>query len=296
MASKELQIIVDMLRAAPMFDGSDFTALRVGMEQTTGSVPRPEGVTYEAASANGVPAEWAIPEGAVDGRCVIYFHGGGYVRGSLNTHRGLVSNIALASNSKVLAVDYRLAPENPHPAAVEDGVAAYRFVRECGIAPEHIGIAGDSAGGGLTVATLLALREAGDALPVAAVCLSPWLDLTMSSESMATKAEVDPMVQKSTLEPMAAAYVGQGDRKAPTASPLFADLSGLPDMLVHVGTAETLLDDSIRFVKNARAAGVDVSLDAYDDMIHVWHAFAAILPEGKEAIERIGSFFNRRLA
>jgi acetyl esterase/lipase len=295
MASPELDMIVALLREAPLFHGDDVAAMRTGMEAMTASTPLGDDVRITAVDAGGVPAEWVDTEGARADTCVLYFHGGGYVIGSPRTHRGLVSAIGRAAGARVLSVDYRLAPEHPHPAAVEDGVRAWRFLREQGFAPGRIAIAGDSAGGGLTVATLLALRDAGDELPPAAVCISPWLDLTLSGESMTTKADVDPMVRREALDGMAAMYAGQGSREAPLASPLFADLAGLPEILVHVGTAETLLDDSLRFVARLREAMVEVSLDAYEDMIHVWHAFATVLPEARDAIGRIGDFLRRRL-
>lgn len=295
MASPELDMIVALLRSAPLFHGDDVAAMRTGMEAMTASAPLGEDVRITAVDAGGVPAEWVDTEGARADACVLYFHGGGYVIGSPRTHRGLVSEIGRASGVRVLSVDYRLAPEHPHPAAVEDGVRAWRFLRGQGLAAGRIGIAGDSAGGGLTVATMLALRDAGEVLPPAAVCISPWLDLTLSGESMTTKADVDPMVQREALDRMASMYAGEGLRAAPLASPLFADLAGLPEILVHVGTAETLLDDSLRFVARLREAKVEVSLDAYEDMIHVWHAFATVLPEARDAIGRIGDFFRRRL-
>jgi monoterpene epsilon-lactone hydrolase len=195
----------------------------------------------------------------------------------------------------VLSVDYRLAPEHPHPAAVEDATAAYRFLLDTGISPGNLAIGGDSAGGGLTVACLIALRDAGLPLPAAGVCISPWVDLTQSGESMDSKADEDPMVSREALQVMANAYLGGGDPKEATASPLFADLAGLPPLLIQVGTAETLLDDATRLAERAKSQGVDVTLEAWEEMIHVWHAFAVLLPEGRQAIERIGEFLSERL-
>jgi acetyl esterase/lipase len=202
--------------------------------------------------------------------------------------------VSRAAGARVLLIDYRLAPEHPFPAAVDDATRAYQFLLASGIQPARAAIAGDSAGGGLTVASLLALRDAGARLPAAGVCLSPWFDLTMSGGSIRSKAAVDPMVQGENLGRMAQAYLGTADAKLPLASPLFADLRGLPPLLVHVGTAEVLLDDSIRFAERARAADVDVTLDEWDDMVHVWHAFAAFLPEAREAMQRVGAFLRRR--
>ena len=296
MPGPEIKVVVDMLRANPPIAGASVEEMRAGMEAMTAAAPLPEDVAFEPVDAGGVPAEWTSAPGASAERVVLYLHGGGYVIGSVATHRGLTAGISRSTGARVLSVDYRLAPEHPHPAAVEDGVAAYRFLVAQGIAPESIAIAGDSAGGGLTVATLLALRDEGDTLPAAGVCISPWLDLTQSGDSMDTKAEEDPMVGRETLSEMADAYVAGGDARAPKVSPLFADLSGLPQLLVQVGTAETLLDDSRRLADRAKTSGVDLTLEEWDQMIHVWHAFAALLPEAQQAIDRIGEYLRERLA
>jgi monoterpene epsilon-lactone hydrolase len=294
-AGPEIQVVIDMLRANPPIAGADILEMRAGMEATAGIAPLPEDVRFDPVDAGGVPAEWTAAPGASDDRVVLYFHGGGYVMGSITTHRGVVAGISHASGARVLSVDYRLAPEDPHPAAVEDGVAAYRFLLAQGIAPESIAIAGDSAGGGLTLATLVALREAGEKLPAAGVCISPWADLTQSGETMETKAAEDPMVSRDLLQQMADAYLSGGDARAQTASPGFADLSGLPPLLVQVGSAEVLLDDARNVADRAKASGVDVTLEEWDDMIHVWHAFALLLPEARAAIERIGEYLKGRL-
>lgn len=296
MASTELQLVIDMLRALPMLADADFAQLRANLELMSTARALRDDVRLETVDAGGVPAEWTTVPHSAAGKVILYLHGGGYCIGSVRSHRHMVGEIARHSGARALSVDYRLAPECPFPAAVEDAVAAYRWLVTQGIAPDRIGIAGDSAGGGLTMATLVALRAAGDPLPAAAVGISPWLDLTQSGASITTKAELDPLIQKIHLDKFAAAYVGEGDPKCATASPLFADLTGLPPLLLQVGTAETLLDDSVRFADRARRAGVEVSVDVYDDMIHVWHAFEGMLPEATDAIERIGQFFQRRLA
>jgi phosphinothricin tripeptide acetyl hydrolase len=194
----------------------------------------------------------------------------------------------------VLLPDYRLAPEHPFPAAVEDAVSAYRWLMAQRIAPARIVIAGDSAGGGLAVATLLALRDTGVSLPAAGVCISPWVDLTGSGQSYATRADVDPIVTRDGIDRMALAYLAGKDAKAPLASPLFADLHGLPPLLVQVGDAEVLLDDAVQLAARAKAAGVDATLDIWDEMIHVWHWFFPMLDEGQSAIDRIGQFVQAR--
>ncbi len=295
MPGPEIQTVVDMLRANPPLAGSDIAEMRAGMEAFTTAAPLPEGVDFDPVDAGGVPAEWTRGAGGSDDRVVLYFHGGGYVMGSVATHRGLTAGISRAAGARVLSVDYRLAPEHPYPAAVEDGVAAYRFLREQGVAPGQLAVAGDSAGGGLTIATLLALREAGEPLPACGVCISPWVDLTQGGESMETKAEEDPLVGREVLQQMADAYVADGDPRAPTASPCFADLAGLPPLLIQVGTAETLLDDARSLADRAKTSGVDVVLEEWDQMIHVWHAFALLLPEAKQAIDRIGEYLKEKL-
>ena len=243
-----------------------------------------------------MPAEWTVAGGARADVAIVYLHGGGYVMGSLDTHRGHCARISQATRARVLNVDYRLGPEHPHPAAVEDAVAAVRFARASGVAPERTAIAGDSAGGGLTLATLVALRDAGDPLPAAGLCISPWTDLALSGDTIATKAADDPMVRAADLARMADAYLAGRDPKTPLASPLYADLAGLPPLLLQVGSAEILLDDAVRVAARARAAGVDAELRVWPDMIHVWHAFAQILPEGQQAVEEMAAFFERHLA
>jgi acetyl esterase/lipase len=192
-----------------------------------------------------------------------------------------------------LGLEYRLAPENPFPAAVEDSVAAYRWLLAQGIESKRIVIGGDSCGGGLTIATLVALRYYGDLLPAAGISHSGWTDLANTGESFVTKAEEDPLIDRDMVENMAATYLGDRDRRTPLASPFYADLHGLPPLLVQVGTAEVLLDDSIKFAERAKAAGVDVTLEVWDDMPHVWQAFASFLPEGQQAIEQCGEFIKK---
>lgn len=297
MASPESRSVAEMLRANPPFSGAlDVEAMRVAIEGFMGGAKLPADVRYEPTTAGGVRAEWAVAGSASAERAVLYLHGGGYVIGSPASHRMLVGDLSRASGARMLSLDYGLAPEAPFPAAVHDAVSGYRHLLGLGIAPSRIAIAGDSAGGGLTVAALLALRDAGDPLPAAGVCLSPWLDLTLSGESMTAKAGEDPLVTREGLAQMAALYLKGADPRTPLASPLFADLEGLPPLLVQVGTAETLLDDSTRFAERARAAGVDVELEPWEEMIHVWHSFATMIPEGKQAIARIGEYLRTHLA
>ena len=223
------------------------------------------------------------------------FRSGGYAIGSPRSHRHLVAAIARAAGTSALLPDYRLAPEHPFPAALDDAVAAYRWLLERGIAPERIVVAGDSAGGGLTVATLLALRDRGLPRPAAGVCISPWVDLTCSGASYETKAAVDPIVTREGVAAMAQAYVGAGDPKAPLVSPLYADLVDLPPLLIQVGGDEVMLDDALSLGERARAAGVDVTVEEWPAMVHVWHWFLPMLDEAGRAIAVIGDFVRARI-
>jgi monoterpene epsilon-lactone hydrolase len=227
---------------------------------------------------------------------VLYLHGGGYVIGSPRSHRHLAAAIASAAAASALLLDYRLAPEHPYPAAVDDATAAYRWLLDQAIAPEHVVIAGDSAGGGLTVATLLALRDARVPLPAGGVCISPWVDLTCGGGSYRTKAGVDPIVGQAGVAEMAKAYLGNVSPRTPLASPLFADLDGLPPLLIHVGSDEVLLDDAVQLAARAKAAGVETTIEVWERMIHVWHWFLPMLDEAHAAVEAIGRFTRARTA
>ena len=293
MPSEQLEMLVQMLKARLPVEQPPIDEARAFFEEMASMFPVAEDIRCEPVQACNLSAEWVTAPGASEERVVLYLHGGGYAIGSINTHRDMVSRLSRAAGARCLAIDYRLAPEHPHPAAVEDAMAVYRWLLSNGISPANIAIAGDSAGGGLTVATLVALRDAREPLPAAAVCLSPWVDLEGTGESMTSKAEVDPLVRLDGIQMMAHYYLGDMDPRTPLASPLYADLHDLPPMLIHVGTAEMLLDDSTRLAERARAAGVDVMLEPWEDMIHVWHYFASMLPEGQQAIERIGEFIRR---
>lgn len=296
MASAQLALLVEMLRSSPPLPHDMGVAeRRQRMDDLAGGAPLPDGTRAMAVDAGGVPAEWVeVPESDA-GTTILYLHGGGYTVGSVRSHRALVARLAGASRARGLSLDYRLGPEHPFPAAVDDVVAAYRWLVDAGIAPGRIVIAGDSAGGGLTVAALLALRDAAAPLPAGGACISPWTDLACTGDSMIARAAEDPLVQRDGLLRMAADYLGGEDPSAPLASPLYADLRGLPPILIHVGTAETLLDDATRLAERAGAAGVRVDLEAWDDMIHVWHAFAPLLPEADAAIARVGAWVRDRV-
>jgi len=247
-------------------------------------------VTVEPATANGVRAEWTSTPQDTSDRALLYVHGGGYVIGSLDSHRHLVAEAGRAAGCWALALDYRLAPEHPFPAPVEDSVAGYRYLLARGIKPGRIAIAGDSAGGGLVVAALVAIREAGLPQPRCGWCISPWVDMEMTGETMTSKAAADPMVQKEGVAEMARLYLNGADPRSPLAAPLYADLAGLAPLLIQVGAAETLLDDAIRLAKLAGTADVRVELQIWPEMVHVWHLFHPELNAGRQAIEAGAAF------
>ena len=298
MPSPAHQAVVTALRAMPILGAGgklDIAAARAAMVASTATTPLPSGARFEKVDASGVPAEWVSFAESDRSKVILYLHGGGYAIGSIETHRGLGARIAEATGSRLLLIDYRLAPESPFPGAVEDATAAYLFLLDEGFAPDQIAIGGDSAGGGLTFAALVNLRDQGHTLPGVAFALSPWVDLEGLGESMSSKADADPMVGKDGLVAMGQAYLGETHPRTPLAAPLYADLSGLPPMLIQVGTAEVLLDDSIRIVERLRACGGTVELRKFEDLIHVFQAFAPLVPEATEAIDEIGSFLKRHL-
>jgi acetyl esterase/lipase len=273
---------------------------RQRIEAAMASLPLAEGVTDEAVTmeADGAKVEgvWLRPAGAGDGSAVIlYFHGGGYRLMSASADRPYGSHLAAACGCRVLSVDYRLAPEHPFPAAVDDALTAYRWlVGPGGVAPSKVVVAGDSAGGGLTAALLVAIRDGGLPTPAGGVCLSPWVDLTNSAETYTTRAERDTMFSLQSATDASGLYLQGGDPKHPLASPVFADLTGLPPLLIHVGDAEVLLDDARLLAERAEEAGVPVRLEIYDDMPHVWHRSYPAFPETVQAVEDVAAFVRER--
>jgi acetyl esterase/lipase len=294
MASEELRKVIERIRSQPANPSASIEARRAGMEKISERVA-PD-VTCEKTIAAGVEAEWIVPPTVSGDRVILYLHGGGYTAGSIVTHRAMVARIARVSDARALLINYRLAPENPFPAALDDSISAYRWLLEQNLSPRRIVIAGDSAGGGLTLATLVALRDRGLPMPACAVPISPWTDLEGTGVSVRTRAAADPMVTADGLGPSARSYAGTRSLRDPLVSPLYADYRGLPPMLIQVGDAEILLDDSTRVAARAKVAGVDVDLEVWDDMIHVWHVFAKILPEGQAAIDKVGAYVRARTA
>jgi monoterpene epsilon-lactone hydrolase len=274
----------------------DYRQRRKDMDAAFSQYPVTGDVTVEPVTANGVRAEWTSTAQDDRDAALLYVHGGGYVIGSLDSHRHLVSEAGQAAKVWALALDYRLAPEHPFPTAVEDTVSGYRYLLARGIRPNRIAIAGDSAGGGLVVAAMLAIRDAGLEQPACGWCISPWVDMEGIGESMSTKEAADPMVQRAGLLDMARLYLGGADPRSPLAAPIYADLTGLAPLLIQVGAAETLLDDAVRLAKVAGAADVRVDLQIWPEMVHVWHIFHPELKAGLRAIEQGGTYVRAMMA
>ncbi len=296
MTAKELDILIDILTREARPEVPTVAGSRAEMKRFSEFLPTPRDLVREPVDAGGVAAEIFAAPGADAGRTVLYLHGGGYIMGDSEAYRVLAYDLSKAAGARVVVPNYRLAPEHPFPAAVEDAQAAWRWLLATGAAPERTAVAGDSAGGGLAVATLVALRRTGDPLPAAAVCISPWVDMEGLGESVRELAARDVMVQPGTLLHFAELYLNGADPRTPLAAPLYAELAGLPPLLIQVGGGEILRDDSRRLAARARAAGVEVTLEEWPEMIHVWHLFAHMLSEGREAIQKAGAFIRERIA
>ena len=249
-----------------------------------------EDIRLEPVNAEGVPAEWSVAPGADGSRVLLYLHGGGFSTGSIVSHRAMVTEAGRAAQARTLAIDYRRTPEHPFPAALDDALHAYRWLLAQGVQPGRIAIGGDSAGGGLTLSVMVCLRDGGLPLPACGWCISPWVDMEGQGESYATKASIDPMISKDYVLELAGWYLGGTAPRTPLAAPLYADLKGLPPLLIQVGSAETLLDDSIRIAARAGAADVRVTLEVWPHMIHAWPLFYQQLTDGRRAIAAAGSF------
>jgi monoterpene epsilon-lactone hydrolase len=256
----------------------------------------PADVHIEPVDANSVPAEWTWTPSADPNRVLLFIHGGGYISGSIISHRAMVAEAGRRAEARTLALGYRLAPEHRFPAALDDVLTGYRYVLAQGIDPANVIIAGDSAGGGMTIAAMVEMRKAGTALPGCAWCISPWVDLALTGASMTNKDSVDPIIHKPYLQELAASYLDGADPDDPRASPLHADLAGLPPLLIQCGSAETLLDDAIRLAAKAATADVSVTLEIYPEMIHVWPLFYQELAAGQRALDAAGRFIRAALA
>ena len=288
MASPEYHRIRDIIASRKVSSDRpiNLEKFRANMEATARDLPAE--VSGTMVDAGGVPAEMQVMDDAET--LIIYFHGGGYIGGSIASHRNLTGNLVLQSRSKVLSVEYRLAPEHPHPAAVEDAVTVYQWALSKGYEPHNIALAGDSAGGGLTAACLIELRNKELPMPAAGVLISPWLDMSLSGETRTTNDERDSSISANSMPRTRELFVSDAQINDPLASPLEADLAGLPPLLIQVGDEEVLLSDSERFHKKATQAGVETELRVWPEMFHVWHACVGLFDEAKLAIDEIAQF------
>ncbi len=291
----EIAAIRALLGAKPRPVG--WAERRQRIEEVGAAWPVAADIRLDPFRIGAFDAEWSLAPGSDPDRVLLFFHGGGYCSGSIVSHRRLVTEAGRAAGMRTLAIGYRLAPEHPFPAALDDAARAWQFVLDGGFRPGAIVVGGDSAGGGITLALLGQLRDAGAALPACGWLLSPWTDLTLSGETLTTKDAVDPLIHRGYLAELADAYVPAGlDRRDPRVSPLFAPFAGLPPLLIQVGSDETLLADSTRLAAEAGAAGVAVTLEIWPHMIHAWPLWNARLERGRAALASAGAFMRRALA
>lgn len=286
-----LAFIKTVARIVRVFDRHwKIPAARKKFEGFTSSILFKNQCDHTDVSIKDVKAEWVKPEEEENGRVILYLHGGAFISGSPGTHRHLISQLCRAAKARALVIGYRLAPENPYPAAIEDVLVSYKWLLSEGFTPEKISVMGDSAGGGLALVLLQAVRDSGFPLPACIVCISPWADLSCSGASMIENARKDALVEREMCIVRARHYAGDLDLRSPSLSPLFGDLSGLPPLLIHVGSEEVLLDDARRLAEKAGKSGMEVDLQVWPKMVHVWHFMSMIIPDGRRAIKDIGSF------
>jgi acetyl esterase/lipase len=294
MAETEIDAIRKLLSSKPRPVG--WAERRERLDEVGSHWPVADDVKCESVECGGVRGEWSLAPGSDRSHVLLFFHGGGYCSGSILSHRRMVTEAGRAARMRALAIEYRRAPEHPYPAAHDDAMAAWRFLRGLGIAADSIAVGGDSAGGNLTLSLIHRLRASGEALPACAWLVSPWTDLTMSGATLETKDAVDPIIHKAYLDELAAAYVAASmDRKDPLISPLFANFRGFPPMLIQVGSAETLLSDATRLAEAAGSADADVTLEIWPHMIHAWPVWNAGLEDGRRALEQAGEFIRGRV-
>jgi epsilon-lactone hydrolase len=299
MASEESNVIKELYDGWLAAMGSDpemsLEKMRALFDQWGNITGEPGGVDYIEEDCNGVPCMWASPKGAQADRVLICTHGGGYVVGSMYTHRKIFGHLAKAADCRALILHYRLAPENTHPAQVEDAVKVYEWLLGQGLKPEHMATTGDSAGGALCTSMLLAIRDKGLPVPAGCMPMSPYYDLEFKGETMTTNAEVDCLVSREIAQSMADTFLGGASPRDPLANPLCADLAGLPPLYIQVGKDETLLDDSLRFEAKALEAGVEIKVDVFPEMQHVFQFMAGTAPEADEAIQRMAAWVRPKI-
>ena len=296
MSTEQRETLDAILRQSAFPAGSDAIEQRRLLRELLSAQPMPADVTVTAAALGGVPTAEITIDGVESRRVVLYFHGGVYVLGDAFQAAGLASQIGRLTGARVISVDYRLAPEHPYPAAVDDALAAYRGLLDNGTAPSDIAFAGESAGGGLAIATLVNARDHGLPLPAAAFVMSPYADLTLAGTSMDTKREADPLLSRENLQARVPDYTSGHDAALGLISPIFADLSGLPPLIIQAGTHEVLLDDAVRLARQAATADVEVTLDITPGVPHVFQAYHQILDEAAAALDRAGRFLSAQLA
>jgi epsilon-lactone hydrolase len=292
MAGSEIDAIRALLGAKPRPVG--WAERRRRLDEVGAIWPVAADVALETVDLDGVKGEWSAAPGADRSRALMFFHGGGYCSGSIVSHRRMASEAGRAGGVRALAVEYRLAPEHPFPAAHDDALTVWRRLRRDGYAAEQIAVGGDSAGGNLALTLALELKRSGEGMPACLWLVSPWTDLAMSGATLASKSAVDPLIHKDYLEELAKAFAPVGmDRNDPRLSPLYADLKGLPPMLIQVGSAETLLDDAVRLAAAAGEADVPATLEIWPHMIHAWPLWNAQLEPGRRALSQAGAFLRR---
>ena len=290
---KILKNIIDAKRKNPYTENKTINQLRKETETAGTLIPLPKNIKYKSVVAGNVNAEWITCGDVNENRIFMFMHGGGYYRGSVAATRATVARISAEAKVKCLSIKYRLAPEYPFPAAIDDSYSAYEWLINEGICPKQIIVSGQSAGGGLCLALLLKIKENNISQPLGAVALSPWTDLSQSGKTMIKNRNIDPVISKQYLDRFAKLYFPDLNNMSHLASPIIGDLSGLPDILIQVGSAETMLDNSTRFYEKAKKANVNVKLEIWENMFHGWHSYAHILKDAENAIKKIGEFCNK---
>src|SRR4051794_24926662 len=296
MSNEQRETLEAVLRQAAFPVDSDVDEQRRLLRELLSAQPLPADVTVTAAALGGVPTAEITVDGIEPRHVVLYFHGGVYVMGDASLAADLASQVGRRTRAKVISVDYRLAPEHPYPAAVDDALAAYEALLDNGTNPSDVAFAGESAGGGLAVATLVNARDHGLPLPAAAFVMSPYADLTLAGATMETKRQVDPLMSREALTPRVADYTSRQDAALGLISPIFADLSGLPPLIIQAGSHEVLLDDAVRLARQAATADVEVTLEITPGVPHVFQAYHGILDEGAAALDSAGELLSAHLA